>query len=62
MTLNERAYPLGVYGLGDTVTLRIRDGIIDVDQVRRIVGINVKVHTTGKESIRLITNKPKEGI
>ncbi len=62
VTLNERAYPMGVYGLGDTVTLRIKDGIIDVDQVRRVVGINVKVHTTGRESIRLITNKPKEGL
>lgn len=62
VTLNERAYPLGQYGLGDTITLRIKDHIIELDSVRRIVGISVKVHTTGKESIRLVTNPPKEGI
>lgn len=62
VTLNERAYPLGVYGLGDTVTIRIRDDVVDVSQLRRVVGIDVKVHTTGREAIRLITNKPKEGL
>lgn len=60
--LNDRAYPLGQYGLGDTITLRIKDHIIVLDSVRRIVGIDVKVHTTGKESIRLVTNPPKDGI
>lgn len=57
--LNERAYPLGQYGLGDLVTIKIKDHIIDVNEQRRIVGINVAVHVTGKESIRLFTNAPK---
>lgn len=62
ITLNDRAYPLGVYGVGDAVTLRIKHGIHNINSVRRIVGYDVKVHTTGKESIRLITNPLKEGL
>lgn len=62
ITLNDRAYPLGVWGLGDTVTLKIKDGVHDINSVRRIVGWDVKVHTTGKESIRLVTNSLKEGL
>ena len=60
--LNERAYPLGQYGLGDIVTVRVKDHIIDVNQQRRIVGIKCSVHLTGKERIRLITNPPKDNI
>lgn len=60
--LNDRAYPIGQWGLGDTVTLRIRDNINNLDSIRRIVAYSVKVHTTGKESVQLITNPPKEGI
>ncbi len=62
VTLNDKAYPLGQYGLGDVVRIRVKDRIIDVDQLRRIVGIDVYVGGTGQETIRLITNKPKEGI
>lgn len=60
--LNDRAYPLGQYGLGDVVRIKVKDRIIDVNQLRRIVGIDVFVDGTGQETIRLITNKPKEGI
>lgn len=62
VTLNDKAYPLGQYGLGDVVRIRVQDRIIDVDQLRRIVGIDVYVDGTGQETVRLITNKPKEGI
>jgi hypothetical protein len=62
VTLNDKAYPLGQYGLGDVVRIKVKDRIIDVDQLRRIVGIDVYVDGTGQETIRLITNKPKEGI
>lgn len=62
VTLNDRAYPLGQYGLGDIVRIKVRDRIIDVNQLRRIVGIDVFVDGTGQETVRLITNKPKEGI
>jgi hypothetical protein len=60
LVLNEHAYPLGQYGIGDTVTVRISHGLISIDAVRRIVGIDVKVNETGKDSIRLITNLPRD--
>ena len=62
LVLNERAYPLGVYQIGDVITVRIKHHIIDVKQPRRIVGIDVKVHNTGKERIRVYTNKPRPEI
>jgi hypothetical protein len=57
--LNEKAYPLGQYGIGDIVTVKIRDNIIDYEQARRIVGITVTVHNTGREMVVLQTNLPK---
>jgi hypothetical protein len=60
ITLNDRAYPLGQYGIGDIVTVKIKDGVINVNSQRRIVGIDVDVHVTGKEQIRLITNVPRD--
>lgn len=59
--LNNSAYPLGQYGLGDTVTFKIKDHIINVNELRRIVGIHVQVHNVGRETIRLITNPPRPG-
>ena len=59
VTLNDRAYPLGQYGLGDTVTLRVKDHLINVSQERRIVGIDVTVSQEGYETIKLITNLPR---
>lgn len=60
VTLNERAYPLGQYGLGDSVTLDIRDHVIQVNAIRRITGIDVAVHNTGRETIVLLTNIPRD--
>lgn len=57
--LNEKAYPLGQYGIGDIVTVKIKDNIIDYNQARRIVGITVSVHNTGREMIVLQTNLPR---
>lgn len=62
IVLNERAYPLGVYRVGDIITVQIKHHIIDVKQARRVVGIDVKVHNTGKERIRVYTNKPRPEI
>jgi hypothetical protein len=58
---NDRGYPLGQYGIGDTVSAKISDGIISVDSLRRVVDIDIKVHVSGNEDIRLITNKPRDG-
>jgi hypothetical protein len=57
--LNQRAYPLGQYGLGDAVRVRIVNNVINFDQQRRIVQIKVDVNGTGKETIVLTTNYPR---
>ena len=60
IVLNEKSYPLGQYGIGDIVTVKIKDHIIDYNQPRRIVGITVNLHNTGREMVTLQTNKPRE--
>lgn len=59
--MNDKAVPLGQYGLGDTITAVIKDGPINVRQERRVVGYKVKVNITMDESVRVITNKPRVG-
>lgn len=61
LVLNEKSYPLGQYGLGDIVTVKIKDHVIDFNQPRRIVGITVNLHSTGREMVTIQTNKPREG-
>lgn len=56
--LNEHGYPLGMYDVGDLVTVKIKDSGINVDQIRRIVGYTVIQNNTGRETIALQTNKP----
>lgn len=57
--LDEKAYPLGLYGLGDIITVKIKDGAIDYNQPRRIVGITINLHNTGREMVALQTNAPR---
>ena len=57
--LDEKSYPLGQFGLGDIVTVKIKDNIIDYNKPRRIVGITVTLHNIGKETITLQTNNPR---
>ena len=57
--LDEKGYPLGQYGLGDIVTVQIKDRIIDYNQPRRIVGITVNLHNTGREMVTIQTNTPR---
>lgn len=59
--LDEKAYPLGLYDIGDLVTVKIKDHIIDFQQVRRIVGIIVNLHNTGRELTTVQTNAPEDG-
>ena len=61
IVLNEKSYPLGQYGIGDIVTVKIKDHVIDFNQPRRIVGITVNLHNTGREMVTIQTNKPREG-
>lgn len=58
--LNEKSYPLGQFGNGDIVTVRIKDHNIDFDKPRRIVGITVNVHNTGREMVTVQTNKVRD--
>lgn len=58
--LDEKGYPLGQYGIGDIVTVKVKDHVIDYEAPRRIVGITVTVHNTGREITVLQTNKPKD--
>ena len=60
--LNEKAYPLGQYGLGDIVWIKIKDHIIDFQKERRIVGITVTLHNTGRELIAIQTNRPPDNM
>lgn len=57
--LNEKAYPLGQFSLGDIITVKIKDNVIDFNAPRRVVGITVTVHNTGRELVTIQTNKPR---
>lgn len=60
VVLDEKSYPLGQFGIGDIVTVKVKDHIIDFNEARRIVGITVSVHDTGRELITVQTNRPKD--
>jgi len=62
ITLNENAYPLGQYGLGDIIWVDIQDHIISYKKERRIVGITVNLHETGREQVTIQTNRPHEDL
>lgn len=58
--LSDRAMPLGKYHIGDKARFIINKNDIQVDQIRRIIGIDVKVNENGHETINLITNVPRD--
>lgn len=60
--LDEKGYPLGQYNLGDIIWVRINDHVIDFQKERRIVGITVNLHHTGKEMTVVQTNAPKANL
>lgn len=59
LVLNEKAYPLGQYDIGDIIHAVIKDGAIDYSAPKRIVGYSVNLHDTGREMITAQTNNPK---
>lgn len=59
LILNENGYPLGQYDIGDLVNVKIVDGAINFSSVKRVVGITVNLHNTGRELITLQTNNPR---
>lgn len=58
--LNEKAYPLGQFDVGDIVTVSVQDNVIDFKLPRRIVGYTVNLHNTGRELTTIQTNKVKD--
>jgi hypothetical protein len=59
ITLNDKALPFGMYELGDYVWIKIKTGIININEPRRVVGWVVKINENDRETVRLITNKRK---
>jgi hypothetical protein len=59
LTLDENGYPLGQYDVGDLVNTKIVDGAINYTGLKRIVGITVSVHGTGRELTTVQTNTPR---
>lgn len=60
LTLDENAYPLGQWGVGDLIHVKIKDGAIDYDAIKRVVGYTVTVHNTGRELTIVQTNAPTQ--
>lgn len=60
LTLDDKTYTIGTWNIGDIINVRIKDNIIDFNAPRRIVGITVVVHNTGKELAHVQTNAPRD--
>lgn len=60
ITLDDKTWPIGTWGVGDIINVKVKDGIIDFNGPRRIVGITTTVHNTGKELAYVQTNKPRD--
>ncbi len=60
--LDEKAYPLGQFNLGDIVWVKVKDHVIDYQKERRIIGYTVNLHETGRELTYVQTNRPPENL
>lgn len=58
MVLDEKAYPLGLFDIGDIVTVNVNDGSLAYSAIKRVVGISVSVHNTGRELTTVQMNTP----
>jgi hypothetical protein len=59
LVLNETAaYPLGLWDIGDLVTINIQNSGVGFNDIRRVVGVTVIVNGTGRETTTVQTNKP----
>lgn len=58
--LNENGFPLGMYDIGDLITVKVKNKGIDFNQIRRIVGITVLLNETGRLSTAIQTNIPRD--
>ena len=60
-TVNAKGYPLGQYDIGDIITVRIKDYVINYNQARRIIGLTVNLSDTGRELTYVQTKAPRDG-
>lgn len=61
VVLDDKTYSIGTWHVGDIINVRIKDNIIDFNAPRRIVGLTVVVHNTGKELAHVQTNAARDG-
>jgi hypothetical protein len=61
LTLDDKTFTIGTWSVGDVVNVKIKDHVIDFNAPRRIVGMTVTVHNTGKELAMVQTNRPRDG-
>lgn len=60
VVLNETAaYPLGLWDIGDIVNISVSNNGVSFNQVRRIVGVTVRVNGTGREITTVQSNIPQ---
>jgi len=55
----EAAFPIGIWDVGDIVNINIQNKGVNFVDTRRVVGVSVQVHNTGKETTIVQTNKPQ---
>jgi len=58
MVLDEKAYPLGAYSIGDIVTVNVNHTFLTYSATKRVVGISVALHNTGRELTTVQLNTP----
>ena len=62
IVLDEKAYPLGQFSLGDIIWVKVKDHVIDYNKERRIIGYTVNLHETGREMTYVQTNRPLDAL
>lgn len=62
IVLDENAYPLGQFSLGDILWVKVKDHVINYEKERRIVGYTVNLHETGRELTYVQTNSPNQNL
>lgn len=58
IVLDENAYPVGQFNLGDIIWTKVKDHVINYEKERRIIGWTVNLHETGRELTYVQTNTP----
>lgn len=62
ITLDENAFPIGQFNLGDILWIKVKDHIIDYEKERRVIGWTVNLHSTGRELTYIQTNRPLDAL